>query len=478
MKINLRSLRVRLCLLYIVFAVTSMSCLGVFSYWYLNEALASSRQHTMEQREERVIRFIDTWPRQDTALTLAEKLLQLSVGIASTDIIQVYELDGTLLYSSPGPSEVKVDWPDKPCIQTCYDVVRKNGHDIRTLNHVVVLDGRKVRLSLAGKIDEHFDILRMVRNSYLLFCPLLLLASVAGGYILSNRALEPVSRMTTEAHKIGIQDLQRRLPVPDTGDELQLLAETWNELLGRLETAVGRLTQFTADISHDLSTTITIMLTTAGLALSRQRSADEYRTALNTISVECEVTSQLLGDLLAVARADTVHQNIECKPVNLSEVVLEVCQHLEARAQLKHQSLRSSVTDDTWTLGDFSMLRRMIAILLDNAIKYTPELGSILISVKSRGQRIELKVSDTGIGIPAEALPKIFDRFYRVDESRSQNEGSSGLGLSIAKWVVEAHMSTITVHSTPGEGSTFTVSMPLHDSISEREPAYLPASVG
>jgi heavy metal sensor kinase len=450
-----------------------MICLGCFSYWYLSQALASSRQHTMEAREKRVIQFIDTWPKKDTSLSIPEKLRQLSIGIASTDIIQVYELDGTLLYSAPGDAALKVSWPNKPCIDRCYGLVQRNGHIIRTLDHVVVLDGHKVRLSLSGNIDEHFEILRAVRNSYLLFCPLLLVASVAGGFILSNRALEPVSRMTSEARMIGIQDLERRLPVPDTGDELQVLAETWNELLSRLETAVARLTQFTGDISHDLSTAITIMLTTAGLTLSRERSSHEYRAALNTISVECEATSQLLDDLLALARADLVHQNIEWKPIDISEIIFEACHHFEARARLKCQSLTADIAAKTWMLGDFSLLRRMVMILLDNAIKYTPESGSILISLTAKFDIIRLQVRDTGIGIPAEALPKIFDRFYRVDEARSQDEGSSGLGLSIAKWVAEAHQSTITVDSTPGEGSTFTVSIPLSKTSSADTLPYL-----
>ncbi|QHN02593.1 HAMP domain-containing protein [Granulicella sp. WH15] len=461
MKITLRSLRIRLSLLYIIFTLTSMICLGCFSYWYLSRQLESSRKHTMEAREERVIRYIATWPRQGPALDLLEKLQLFSIALASTDIIQAYELDGSLIYSSPGSPEFKVPWPNKSCLERCYDLVHQNGHTVRTLDHVVILDGHKIRLSLSGKIDEHEDILRAVRNSYLLFCPLLLLASAAGGYVLSNRALTPVSQMTTEARKIGIQDLERRLPVPDTGDELQTLAETWNELLGRLETAVARLTQFTGDISHDLSTTITIMLTTASLALSRTRSTEEYQSALSTIAVECEATSQLLEDLLAVARADLVHQNIERRPVPISQIVLEMSQHFAAKARLKNQVLTSRIDDDAWMLGDLSLLRRMVTILLDNAIKYTPESGSISISLEANGETIQLVVKDTGIGIPAEALPKIFDRFYRVDQARSQEEGSSsGLGLSIAKWVVEAHQSVITVDSKPGEGSTFTVSIP------------------
>ena len=477
MKINFRSLRIRLFLLYIIFALASMICLGCFSYWYLGQGLASSREKTMLAREQRIVEYVNSWPKKDTSLVMAEKLRQLSVGIASTDIIQVYELDGTPIYSTPGNSELRVPWPNRPCIERCYGLVHRDGHAIRTLNHVVELDGRKVRLSLAGTIDEHFQILQAVRNSYLTFCPLLLLASLAGGYILSNRALEPVSRMTTEARKIGIQDLKRRLPVPNTGDELEVLARSWNELLSRLETAVARLTQFTGDLSHDLSTTITIMLTTAGLALSKQRSAEEYRNALTTISVECEATSRLMEDLLAVARADIVHQKIEFKPVDLTDLVREVCQHFDARARLKNQRLDSDVEAGICIRGDVSLLRRMLTILLDNAIKYTQESGVILVSLATSGGVISLKVADNGIGIAAEVLPKIFDRFYRVDESRNQDDGSSGLGLSIVKWVVEAHQSTIDVHSVPGEGSVFTVLMPLISGASADQRVYATASV-
>jgi two-component system, OmpR family, heavy metal sensor histidine kinase CusS len=478
MRFNSRSLRIRLCYLYIVFSLTSMICLGGFSYWYLSRALASSRQHTMEAREQRVIQFVNSWPKQDASLTLAQKLQQLSLAVAPTNIIQVYALNGEEIYSSPGAATLKVPWPNRDCFERCYGLIWKNGHAIRTLDHVVRLEGHQVRLSLSGLTDEHFGVLMAVRNSYLLVCPLLLLAAVVGGFVLSGRALEPVSRITAEAREIGIQDLKRRIPVPDTGDELQILAETWNELLSRLQVAVERLTQFTSDISHDLSTTITIMMTTAGLALSKKRSSDEYRTALHTISVECDATSQLLDTLLAIARADLVHQKIEWRAVNLTEIVNEVCQQFEAGALVKRQLLRFDAACDIWIRGDQSLLRRAIAILLDNAIKYTPEAGSIIISLTQKGRLIELQVRDTGIGIPADDLPKIFDRFYRVDDARNQNEGSSGLGLAIAKWVVEAHQSKIAVDSTPGVGSTFTVSIPAAVMFDRPERGYIPVPVG
>jgi heavy metal sensor kinase len=331
---------------------------------------------------------------------------------------------------------------------------------VRTLNHVVALEGQRYRLSLSGKIDEHFDVLNAIRNSYLIMCPLMLLLSIGAGFILSGRALEPVNRMTIEAQNIGIQELKRRIPVPDTGDELQTLAITWNQLLERLEIAVVRLTQFTSDISHDLNTTITIMMTTAGLALSRERSPEEYRSALHNINIECDATAQLLDTLLAVARADLVHQKIEWSAVNLSDIVTEVAQQFQPRAVLKNQSIQLHVEDGISTVGDLSLLRRMVSILLDNAIKFTPEQGSVTISLERYKGFVQLRVRDNGIGIPEDSLSRIFDRFYRVDPSRAGNNESSGLGLAIAKWVVEAHHSKIDVVSTPGKGSTFIVSIP------------------
>ncbi|QEE30774.1 HAMP domain-containing protein [Terriglobus albidus] len=469
MKLTLRSLRLKLAVLYTVFALISMVCLGCFSYVYMNYALETSRQVTMQAREERFVRFIETWPEKDKTLSLTEKLDRLSIAIAATDIIQVYELDGTPIYSSPGASAFKVPWPHQPCIERCFGLVRQYGHSIRTLNHVVTMDGRQLRLSLSGKIDEHAEMMENVRNSYLLFCPLLLIASAAGGFVLSDRALRPVRQMTAEARSIGIHDLKRRLPIPNTSDELQVLAETWNELLERLHTAVSRLTQFTEDISHDLGTTITVMLTTASLALHRKRTAEEYRAALRTITTECEATSRLLQDLLAVTRADMVQQHIDMQLVPLSELVCEVADNLRAKANLKHQTLQASIASDAWTMGDPSLLRRMVGILLDNAIKYTPEHGAIAVSITSDLQHIHLKVQDNGIGIAPEALPRIFDRFYRVDPSRTQEEGSSGLGLAIAQWVAGVHGAAITAASTPGNGSEFSVTMPLATEIPSAE---------
>jgi heavy metal sensor kinase len=339
-------------------------------------------------------------------------------------------------------------------------MVQIGGHHLRLIQQTIALRGVKVHVTLAGQIDEHYSILRMVRNSYLVCIPLLLTTSIIGGLLLANRTLEPIDRITRAAHTISIRDLRKRLPVPATGDEIQRLAVAWNELLGRLEGAVERLTQFTSDISHDLRTTLTVMLATAQVSVKRERTAKEYQQALQTIMLECEATTQLLDDLLAASRADLKPQSIQLSLVPLSEVVEEACSHLQARAEVKQQSLEIRVQPDRWIEGNLSLLRRLIAILIDNAIKYTPQQGEIFVSLYSEQENVTLEVTDNGIGIAPHDIEKIFDRFYRADVSRNRDGGGAGLGLAIAKWIAEVHHGGIWAVSDSKTGSSFRVTFP------------------
>jgi heavy metal sensor kinase len=445
----------------------SMAALGTFSYFYLVHALASSRQETMQRREARLLRFIADEPHVNPNVSLEAELHHYMLVSPDTDILEVSDADGRPVYSAGAASPEPIAWTGTACKLPCFKVVEVQHHKLRVLEQVVLIYGKPYRITMAGVIDEHYDILHVVERSFLIFLPLMLLASVAGGFILSHRALEPVDRITRAAHLISIRDLNHRLPVPQTGDELQRLAETWNDLLERLEGAVKRLTQFTSDISHDLRTTVTVMLSTAQLALRRERTNQEYRQALETIIAECQSTSVLLDHLLAAARADMAEQKIEWAPVNLAELVYETCDHLRAQAEIKHQQLHVRVEYNAWIAGDQSLLRRLIGILMDNALKYTGEGGSISASLRRGGRRVLLEVSDTGIGIPPSEAPHIFNRFYRADASISREQGGSGLGLAIGKWIADAHHAEITLTSTGRGGSLFTVSFqPLEQDVS------------
>jgi signal transduction histidine kinase len=396
----------------------------------------------------------------------------LEAGVES-DVIQLFDLSGKRIYPVHGNAP-EIAWPGTNCVAPCFGEITYDHHRMRTLNHIVTLGGRQVRLCLAGSVDEHYNILDNVLNCYLISFPLMLFASISGGFLLSRRALDPVDRITRDARTIGIHDLSRRLPVPDTGDELQRLTETWNELLARLESAVNKLTQFTSDISHDLRTSTSVMLATAQVALRRQRTPEDYRTALNTIALECQATEAMLNDLLTVARTETSQPHIDKSPVNMAEVLEEVCDQMRVQAVLKSQQLVCRGADEAWVLGNLSLLRRLIAILLDNAVKYTPEHGMIAASIAVRDGMVHLDVMDTGIGIGAEDTGHIFDRFFRADRARGREDGGKGLGLAIARWIADVHGADIRVSSAKGQGSLFTFILPCMRSVRESAALSLP----
>jgi signal transduction histidine kinase len=283
-----------------------------------------------------------------------------------------------------------------------------------------------------------------------------------GGYVLSARALKPVDRMTRTAVEIGISNLSKRIPVENTGDEIQRLAEAWNDLLARLESSVTKQQQFTSDASHDLRTSIAVILATGQLTLRHQRTEEEYREAIGTMVSECDSTSHLLEDLLLLARGDAFPARIELLPVNITTLVKEVSQRAASLASAKSQQIELHVPPDPIVLlGDNKLLPRLLSILIDNAVKYTPEGGAIRIVLERQADgSVQLKVQDTGIGIAPELLPKIFDRFYRGDSVRNRNSGGFGLGLAIAKWISVAHDAEISVASVSHQGSTFTVLFP------------------
>jgi signal transduction histidine kinase len=271
-----------------------------------------------------------------------------------------------------------------------------------------------------------------------------------------------VDRIIATARSIGIRNLSERLPITPSGDELQRLGETFNEMLERLESAVKRLKQFTADASHELRAPLSLTRTVAEVALRNNRLDEMSRGAFEEIVSESASAAVLLDQMLVLARADSEPYGIEMERVDLDAVVQESCAMATRMAAEKGLSvmLVRSEKPSVEILGNYSNLQRLVWILLDNALKYTAAPGEIRVSLDASGDAALLRVSDTGAGIDAVDLPYIFDRFYRADPSRSHVEGN-GLGLSIAMWIVELHRGRISVESELERGTTFTVNFPL-----------------
>jgi len=290
--------------------------------------------------------------------------------------------------------------------------------------------------------------------------PLALALAAAGGIFLARRALKPVDKIAQTAQEIEESDLSRRINV-NTKDELGRLAATLNEMIGRLEKAFQRQKQFTSDASHELRTPLAVIEAESTLALQKERPSSDYRQSLEIISQESRQMSSLIDQLLTLARADAGKEQWNFTEVDLGKLIGNLSTDVEVLCQEKGLSFQLGQSQDLVVKGDEARLRELFMNLLDNAIKYTPAPGTVSVSFRREGQMAVVAIMDTGIGIPAEDIPFIFERFYRVDKSRSRAEGGSGLGLAICRHIAEAHGGKIEVESQVGVGSTFSVWLPL-----------------
>jgi heavy metal sensor kinase len=297
----------------------------------------------------------------------------------------------------------------------------------------------------------------------LLAAPLLLILATVGGYWLSSRALAPVDGISKAAQRISIENLDDRLNVPETGDQLQRLSETLNAMLSRLAMSVRQMKQFTADASHELRAPVSLIRTTAEVAVQkRDRSASEYLEALDEILEESERTSQVVDSLMLLARADSGKVAAEFSAADMCAIVRGAAEQGEKLSKLRGLQFAAHVPNDPiWIQADADALRRAFLILIDNAAKYTPLAGTVTVALEAHDGFAFASVSDTGIGIAEEDVGHFFDRFWRADKARSREQGGAGLGLSIAKWIVEMHNGSIGVESKLGEGSRFWIHVSL-----------------
>jgi heavy metal sensor kinase len=291
--------------------------------------------------------------------------------------------------------------------------------------------------------------------------PIGLLLAGGGGWVLARRALRPVDRIAETARRISAEHLAARLEETGANDELSRLVQTLNEMLERLDASFHQIRQFSADASHELQTPLTILKGEIEVALRTPRTPDEYQGILSSALEEINRLTRLVEGLLLLARADAGVLRMDRKPVDLSQLVEEVYGQAKILADARPLTLLLEEMEPLTIPGDYDRLRRVLLNLVDNGIKYTPAGGRVALSLRREGQWASLRIADSGIGLSPEELQKIFERFYRSAEARSRGEGGAGLGLCIARSIVEAHGGKIQVASARGKGSTFTVLLPL-----------------
>ena len=339
----------------------------------------------------------------------------------------------------------------------------RDGSSFRLLSAPILFDGALVNIIQVGTslrpVEEMLHRLVLV---LLVSLPVALAVALGGGWFLAGRALRPVEAITLAARRIAAGDLTQRLTVAHSQDEIGRLSATFNDMIARLEASFRQVRQFSADASHELRTPLTVMKGETELALRRARPSEDYRLVLESSLEEIDRMARIVDELLFLSRADLGEVRIESQPVRLDALVEDVQRQAAVLGQEQDVQVSVGVVEPVTVQGDELRLRELLLNLVDNAVKYSRPGGKVTLALARDGATARLSVTDQGIGIPAEAQARIFDRFYRADDARAHAKKGTGLGLSICKWIVEAHHGRIEVQSTAGEGSKFTVVLPAH----------------
>ncbi|PYX85996.1 MAG: two-component sensor histidine kinase [Acidobacteria bacterium] len=453
------SIRVKLTAWYVAILLASLSLFGIAAFVAMRKGIEKSVDENLEGQADGVEEVMGRVLQEEPA-RLQDELREHQELREQADFLQVCDQNGRWIYRSRLMTSHEIPVPAK-ANYSAYNVISVD-LPLRVLVREISAGGDTYRIQVAAPMDDFYDAIDRFKWMVLLLSPLVLVLASAGGYWLSRRALAPVDQITRAAQDINSSNLAKRLDVPQSGDELQRLSETLNSMLGRLESSFNRITQFTADASHELRTPLALMRTTTEVSLRTSQTVAEYREAQQEVLSELEKTSSLLEKLMLLARADAIVETLQRAPVNVAEYLRDACKDGQILAEAKELKFAQDIdAQQLFVEGDSHALQRLFLILIDNAVKYTPPGGSVIVGLRLSNGSAVAEFRDTGIGISAVDLPNIFDRFYRADKARSREFGGVGLGLSIARWLAEAHRGSIEVQSTPGTGSLFIVRLPV-----------------
>lgn len=457
--LNRRSLRFRLAVWYFC-SVAAICALAAGGYWLaVRSALDRAVDQGLRYRLTGLHQFLDGVTSDEPSQIVSRFAEIYEFG----ELYQVFDAHGALIAQSHGLA--RRVWRPRPPASLEAEIVFENGgpHDfpMRLAWKKVTIAGRVLILGAADPQRKYQGVLDAFTSVLLLSTPVVLTLAIVVGVWLGRRALAPVARITEDARAISDQNLSARLAVPASGDELQQLSETLNAMLGRIEASFSRVRQFTADASHELRAPLTLIHTAAEYSLRRERSRADLLESLQRILRASQRTRQLIDQLLFLARGDAEMDPRPLVALDAAPLLREVADEARAIAGDKPIAVDLRLASGVLPLrADEASLRRLLVILVDNAIKFTPAGGTITLQGDRGDGYVTLSVADTGAGIARDDLPHVFERFWRADKVRARDAGGAGLGLPIARQIAEAHRAALTVESEAGAGSIFTCRFP------------------
>ncbi len=374
--------------------------------------------------------------------------------------IQIVDRNGQILYRSLSLAKQEIQYPDSLVPYGRISVATITGADKKDLR-LAATQNDHVKIYVAYPLEPVNEVLDNLFASYRLLVPLTLLISVIGGWFLAHKSLRPVDAVTLAAREITAQNLNKRLPTHHVDDEISRLTGQFNDMIGRLQASFAQIQQFSADASHELRTPLTIMRGEIELALRSSHPSRPTRNLLESIHDELVRLSSIVDSLMTLVDSDSGRLVFNFEPVALGSMIEELFEDAKLLAKPKNISVKLARCDDITVNGDSTRLKQLFLNLVDNAVKYTPSRGRISLALERNDDSAVVSFKDTGIGIQRKHHSKVFERFYRVEPSHGVAVQGSGLGLSIAKWIAEAHHGSIVVRSREKKGSTFIVNLPL-----------------
>jgi heavy metal sensor kinase len=466
--VNTRSLSFRLVAWYAGVLTVVFVLLGVLTLFFLRHYLEANLLETQARRARQIADTLIARTGRGGEAAMRSEVESLYSPEANGRFIRVTRADGEVVYTSGAPKDAQFDPSEVPPLpRGPVDLVRGVRLGAGTLfiaaRTATGADGTRYRVEVGAPGTLTEAALGQVMMLLAVGLPVAVAVAVGGGFVLVRRALDPVARIAAKAEAITQHNLSERLPVVRTGDELERLSVSLNHMISRLEEAIQGSKQLVADASHELRTPLTVMRGELESLAQDWQLRGETREALGSVLEEVERLAEIVEGLFALSRLDAGEAHAEWVRFDLAELAATTADQMSLLAEDKQVSVACDTGGGVTVEGDRARLKQVVVNLLDNAIKYTPSGGRVALSVRREGDYAVLDITDTGVGIPADALPHVFKRFFRVDGSRSREQGGAGLGLSIVKSICTAHGAVIEVSSAPGRGSTFRIKQPLAD---------------
>jgi len=465
--ISPRSLSFRLVAWYAGVLTVTFLLLGGLTFVLMRHYLEANLLDTQARRARQIAATLVAHTSAAREQALRGEVENLYSPEINDRFIRITRADGRLVYVSGAPRSADFDPSQVP--PSPASSARGATRKVRLASSALLIgsadasaaDGTRYRVEVGTSAAPAGDTLTHVLVVLAVGLPVAVLVAVAGGFVLVQRALEPVARIAAKAEAISQHNLSERLPVVPSGDELERLSIALNHMISRLEEAIHGSKQFVADASHELRTPLTVMRGELESLAQDEQLGSETRETLGSVLEEVDRLGEIVESLFALSRLDAGEAHAEWVRFDLAELAATTAEQMSLLATDKDVRVDCDSAPGVIVEGDRARLKQVIVNLLDNAIKYTPGGGRVRLAVRREAGFAILEVADDGVGIPAEALPHVFKRFYRVDGSRSREQGGAGLGLAIVKSICSAHGAEVEVVSTPGKGSRFRVRQPL-----------------